>query len=64
MAGDPGHEQHAAEKVDHRVAHAGRRPPGRPADHTTSVEAIAISSQKMKTVIRSPAKTTPSAEPA
>ena len=35
-----------------------------PALHTTSVEAIAISSQKMKRLIRSPANTTPMALPA
>ena len=40
------------------------RAPGVPPHHTSIVEKMAISSQKMKTVIRSPAKATPMAEPA
>ena len=63
LAGDAGHQQHAAEEVDRGIAQAGGRAPA-PRIQTTSVEPIAITSQKTKRVTRSPAKATPMALPA
>ena len=62
LAGDAGHQQHAAEEVHRRIAKPGSRAAG--PHNTMSVEAIAITSQQIKRVMRSPAKATPMALPA
>ena len=64
MAGDAGHEEDAAEEMDDDVALAGAARARRRRARRSIVEQSAITSQKTKTVMRSPAKTTPSAAPA
>ncbi len=62
---DAGHQQHAAEQMDHRRSACSRGTrPSVPALQITSVEPIAISSQNTNTVTRSPASVTPIAAPA